>query len=61
MFEFIIKIIMIFFGTVAGSVLVLPLMISMFDHQNNYLPFGIGTVLGVVIAFVLAYALRFHT
>ena len=60
MLETILKIIIIFFGVVAGFVLLLPLMICMFEQQHNYLPFGVGTVLGVVGAFVLAYALRFH-
>ncbi len=60
MLEMILKISIIIFGTVAGFVLVLPLMICMFEQHHNYLPFGIGTVLGVAGAFVLAYALRFH-
>ncbi len=52
---------MIFFGSVAGMTLMLPLMIAMFDSQEYYLPFGIGMVIGIIGAFLLAYALRFHT
>ena len=52
---------MILFGLVTGLVLIFPLMLGMFEEQSNYLPFGIGTVLGIISSFILAYAFKFHT
>ncbi len=61
MFEHILTIIVVFFGALCSLALTLPMLICMLDAQHHYLPFGIGATLGVIGAFALAYALRFHT
>lgn len=61
MLDTILTILLVFFGIVTGMVSTLPLFLGMFDSQSHYLPFGIGTAVGVIGAFVLAYALTFHT
>lgn len=60
MSENILKTIIIFFGAFAGLLLTLPLLLAMFESEHYYLPFGIGTVLGIICAFVLAYGCKFH-
>ena len=59
MINFILTVLMIFFGIFTGAIFTLPIMIGMFDSHSHYLPFGIGTAVGVVISFFIAYALAF--
>jgi len=59
MINFIPTVLMIFFGIFTGVIFVLPLIFGMLDSQSHYLPFGIGTAVGVVISFFIAYALAF--
>lgn len=59
MLKIILNIILIFFGIVTGLLLALPLMVSMFDSKDHYLPVGIGVIIGVIGAFLLAYAVTF--
>ncbi len=61
MLDTILTILLIFFGAITSIIFVLPLMIGIFDSSSHYLPFGIGTAIGVVISFILSYALKFHT
>ncbi len=61
MLETILKILLVIFGGFTGLLFTLPLLIGMFESEKNYIPFGIGTILGIIGAFILAYALRFHT